>query len=98
METSKQNGFGRYGDLRKEYMQRFWLVQYQALVQTGTFEQHLKDREARAQEWIAQMIVNDVLRCPCPREPIEVGPWITEMGKALKDMEQTAVILFINGD
>lgn len=98
MEANKQPGFGRYGDLRKEYLQNHRPAQYEALIRSCKLELHLMDREAKSQDWITEALLRDIQRCPCPQEPAAIAPWITEMAMALKGLEQMAVILFVNGD
>lgn len=98
METNEQCSFGSYGDQRREYLQKYKPAQYQALIQNGTLEQHLIEREAASSKWIVQNMRKTLRRYPCPDDAAGMVKWLIEMPELFRGAEETVWWMYIFGD
>lgn len=93
MKTISQHG--KYGNMRKEYLQKNRPGFYSTLVQSGKLEQHLAKRDSLAREFVMYIFTDSIIRCPCPTEPEEMMSWVREMNTAIKSLEQMAIQQYI---
>lgn len=101
MKTKKNNeqrSFGRYGDWRRAYLQMYRPERYQALIQSGTLEQHLAETEAAASKWIEENMGKTIRWDPCPKDADGMAKWFTEMPSVFRGAEEVVSWMYIYGD
>ncbi len=98
MENNEQRSFGRYGDQRREYLEKYRPAQYLSLSKNGTLEQHLAEREAASSKWILQNMKKTLRRYPCPDDAAGMARWLAEMSELFRGAEETVWWMYIFGD
>ena len=81
LEHPKQpaGGIGKYGEMRRKYLQEYRKATYSMMVLEGTLKQHLIDVNEQAHQQI-EMLIEDMLKAnPAPDKAANQLGWIQHM-------------------
>jgi hypothetical protein len=100
MQESMQKKYGKFGKARKEYLEKWHPEQYKAMVEDGTLEKHLAERQKAAQGWVNNIFEYSLKRYPFPsdNEISSIVTWVRDMSEAVKSLDQMAILDFIKCD
>jgi len=93
LEYSKQpsGNIGKYGELRRSYLEKHRPATYQLLILNGELKQHLMDVNAQAHEQIDSLIAAILKTAPAPDKVADQLGWVQHMNMLKTQAEEIVV-------
>ena len=93
LEIPKQPSgrIGRYGELRRSYLEKHRPATYQLLMLNGELKQHLMDVNAQAHEQIELLVAAMLKTTPAPDKTADQLGWVQHMNMIKAQVEEIVV-------
>ena len=82
---------GKYGEMRRKYLQEYRKATYSMMVLEGTLKQHLMDVNKKAHEQIDSLIAAMLKTAPVPDKAADQLGWVQHMNMLKAQAEEIVV-------